>query len=77
MEDAASIFGSNSEVLIVTSRYALHVNTEVKDIIMSYPYITLVMVESHCEILWTDNSGSGLGRHPTANYNSGIDDAAK
>ena len=31
------------------------------------------MVESHCEILWSDNTGAGLGLHPTANYESGLD----
>ena len=32
------------------------------------------MVDSHCEILWGDNSGAGLGLYPTASYGSGLDD---
>ena len=35
------------------------------------------MVESHCEILWYDNSGAYLGRQTTENYAAGLDDAAK
>ena len=35
------------------------------------------MVASHCEILWADNSGSGLGIHPTSNYGAGLDDPEK
>ena len=35
------------------------------------------MVDSYCEILWTDSSGSGLGRYPTANYGLRLDDLAK
>ena len=35
------------------------------------------MVELHCEILWADNSGESLGRHPTGNYAAGLDDAEK
>ena len=35
------------------------------------------MVDSHCEIMWDDNSGAYLGRHPTANDAAGLDDAAK
>ena len=33
------------------------------------------MVYSHCEILWAENSGANLGRHPTENYAVGLDDA--
>ena len=29
-------------------------------------------MESHCEILWGDNSGAYLGFHPTANYRAGL-----
>ena len=32
------------------------------------------MADSHCEILWDDNSGAGLGRHPTENHEAGLDD---
>ena len=32
------------------------------------------MVNSHCEILWDDNSGAGLGRHPTENHEAGLED---
>ena len=35
------------------------------------------MVDSHFEILWADNYGAGLGRHPTENYSPGLDDAQK
>ena len=35
------------------------------------------MVASHCEILWADNSGSGLGIHPTSNYGAGLDEPVK
>ena len=35
------------------------------------------MVDSHCEIMWADNSGTDSGRHPTANYGAGLDDPAK
>ena len=31
------------------------------------------MMESHCEILWDDNSGAGLERHPTADYGAELD----
>ena len=48
---SVSTFGFKSEVLIVKSRDAGHAPTEVNNIILSYPYITLIMVESHCEIL--------------------------
>ena len=34
------------------------------------------MVDPHCEILWYDNSGAGLGRHPTAYYGAAADNAA-
>ena len=40
LENDVSIFGLNAAVLIVTSRYGVHVPTEVNNIIMSYPYIT-------------------------------------
>ena len=32
------------------------------------------MVDSHCEILWYNNSGAGLGHHPTADYRASSDD---
>ena len=35
------------------------------------------MVDSHCEILWDENSGVDLGRLPTENYAAGLDDVAK
>ena len=35
------------------------------------------MVESHYEILWYENLGSGLGRHPIKKYESGIDNPQK
>ena len=53
------------------SRYGHHTPTEV-----SYPFTTQDMVDSHCEILWAKNSGTFWGRHPTANYVTGLDDPA-
>ena len=35
------------------------------------------MVDSHCEIIWDDNSGADLGHQPTENYAPGFDDAYK
>ena len=64
LEDSVYTFGFKAEVLIVTSRYCGHEPTEIKDIIMSYPSITHVMVSLHYEILWSDNSGEDLRRHP-------------
>ena len=52
-------------------------STEENNIIMSYSSITKIVVDSHCEILWDDNSGVDLGRQPTSNYASGLDDAEK
>ena len=77
MEYVASIFGFKSAVLIVTDIDASNSTNEVKNIILSYPPITQIMVDSHCEILWADNSEAGLGCHPTENYVSGIDDPSK
>ena len=75
MEDYVSTYEFKSAVLIVKSRYIGYSPTEVKDIILSYPSITKFMVDSHCDFLWSDNSGAYLGHHPTANYASGLDDA--
>ena len=61
----------------MTARDAGHAPTEVKNTIRSYPSITKIMVDSHCEILWDENYGADLGRHPTENYAAGLDDAAK
>ena len=38
---------------------------------------SLSCLDSHFEILCADNYGADLGRHPTADYAAGIDDAAK
>ena len=51
LEYDVSTFGFKSAVFIVTSIYGDNSPTEVKDIIMYYPSITQVMVDSHCEIL--------------------------
>ena len=40
LEDAVSTFGFKLEFLIVTTIYGLHVTTEVKNTIISYPSIT-------------------------------------
>ena len=61
----------------MTSRDGLHATTEVKYIIVSYPYITQSTLDSYIEIMWSDNSGSGLGRHYTENYGVGLDDPDK
>ena len=55
---------------IALAVYALDAPTEVKYIFLSYPYITQVVLDSHCEILWAENLVSGLVRHPTADYRS-------
>ena len=70
MEDSVSTFGSKAEVLILISRDVFHVPTEFNKIITSCLSISQSMVESHCEILWDNNLGAGLGRHPTADYGS-------
>ena len=61
----------------MTDRDAGHPSTEAKNTILSYPSITQIMVDSHCEILWAENSGAYLGRHPTQNYAAGIYGAEK
>ena len=43
---------SKQNVFIVTARDAHNLPTEIKGIILFYPSITQVMVESHYEILW-------------------------
>ena len=77
MEDSVSTFGLKSEVLIVTSIDAGRALTEFKDIIISYKSIKKTMVDSHCEIIWADKSGTDSRHHPTANYGAGLDDPAK
>ena len=59
------------------ARYAHNAPTEVKNITLSHPSITQVMVDSHCEILWDENSRVGLVRYPTETYVSGLEDANK
>ena len=51
LEDDVSTFGFKSEVLTEIDRDAGYSSTEVKDIILYYPSITKIMVESHFEIL--------------------------
>ena len=77
MEDVVSTFGLKAENLIVMARDTIHATTEVKGIILYYPYTPQVIVDEHCEILWADNSGAGLGRHPTANHGAGLDNLTK
>ena len=31
------------------------------------------MVESHCEVLWVNNTGAGFGHHPTSYYGAAED----
>ena len=59
---------SKQQFWLWTNRDSLHAATELNEIIMFYPSITQVLVNSHYEVLWDDSSGAGLGRHPTANY---------
>ena len=35
------------------------------------------MVGSHCENMWSNNSGEYLGRHPTSEYVTEVDVPAK
>ena len=77
LEYAISTFGFKSAVFIVTAIDAVHAPTEVKNIILYYPSITKIMVDSHCEILWADNSGAYLGCHPTANYAAVLNDVER
>ena len=63
--------------MIVTARYAGHAPTEVKKIILYHPSTTQIMMDPHYVILWADNSGESLGRHPSENYSAGLDDAQK
>ena len=51
LEDDVSKFGFKAAVLIVIDIDGVHVPTEVKNIILSYPSITKAMVESHCRII--------------------------
>ena len=44
LEDSVSTFGFKVVALIVTARYGIHVPTEFKNIIVSYPYITQAMM---------------------------------
>ena len=73
MEHAVSIFGLKGTAIILTDRDGIHVPTSVNKIIQSYPYTTQAMVDSHCEILWDDNSGASLGFQTTENYRAGLD----
>ena len=75
MEVDVSTFGFKSAFFIVASIYGGHSSTEVNNKILSYPYITQVMMDAHCEILWDDNSGAYLGRYPTENYAELLDDS--
>ena len=77
LEDAVSTFGFKTAVLIVTDIYGVHVPTEFNTIILSYKFITKAMVDSHCWILWSNNSGSGLGHHPTAYCGAAKDNPVK
>ena len=68
LEDNVPSFVFKPAALIVTTIYGIHVHTEAKNIAIYYPYITQAMVYLNYEILWSDNSGAGLGRHPISNY---------
>ena len=56
--------------MIVTSRDLNQSPTEFENIILFYPSIKQDMVNSHCEIMWDNNSGAGLGSHPKSDYGS-------
>ena len=62
---------------MVTARDSGNSPTEVKNNILSYLSIIKIMVDSHCEIMWDDNSGADLGHHPTENCAAGLDDTEK
>ena len=77
LEDDVYTFGYKAAVMIVTTRDGFHIPTEVSNTILSYPATTHAMVDSHGDIMWANNSVAGLGRHPTENYGSGLDDREK
>ena len=51
LENDVSTFIFKWFVLIVTARDASHANNEVKNIIISYPSITEIMLDSRCKIM--------------------------
>ena len=65
LEDSVFIFGFKASVLIVAAIYLNQAPTEFNNSILFYPSIIEAMVDSHCENLWNNNSGAGLGHHPT------------
>ena len=68
LEDDISIFVFKASVQIATDRYAAQLRSEYKNLIFSYLSIAQAVIYSHCENLWLENSGAGLGHHPRENY---------
>ena len=64
LEDTVLTFVFKALVLVVKIRDGFHIPTEFTNVISFYPSITQAMVDSHCENMWANNSGEGLGRHP-------------
>ena len=63
--------------MIVTDRDLNQELTKFKNIISFYSEIRQEMVDSHCEIIWDNNLGEGLERHPTADYGASEDNPEK
>ena len=70
-------FGFNAAVQVVTSRYPVNLPIELNNIIHSYTFITLAMIDSHCGKLWDNISVVGLGRLPTSDYRAAPYDSEK
>ena len=73
MEDALFTLGFKAEVMVVTTRDGVHVDTKFKNNILYYASITQEIGDSHCEIMWSNKSGAGLGFHPTAEHEAAPD----
>ena len=73
MEDAVLKFGFKVAVMIVTARDINQAPTKFKNIISYYVSITQAMVDSRFEHIWANNSGAGLGHHPTADCGAALD----
>ena len=70
-------FGLNSSLHVVTTKDSGNVPTEFNNIIHYYTSITRAMIYSHCEKLWANNTGAGLGRLQPEDYGAEPYDAAK
>ena len=68
LEDAVSTFRPTTIAQVVTARDLNHTPSRFNKFIPYYSSITQAIVESHCQILWIDNSGSNLVLQPTEGY---------